>query len=913
MTPLYKLQNQLGIAVGAVMLCLALGLAIVLWKAAERETLRLSGQNLDNLSQQIARELSEGMDEFGRDVLDQAARERFARSDATPESMRAALDQFKKNHPYYAYASIVDVATGRVIAATGSVFEGGSGIGRPTFEEGKRGLYLGDVHEAVRLAELLPKNASGEPLRFLDAAAPVLGPDGKAVRVFATHIAWQWTQSVHDKIAGPLKDRRGVEIFLLDTKSKVVLSSSPKVPVGADLSRVVAAVPADPGPVLWSDDDRYLSTVVETLPQGRFSGFGWKVLTRQPYAVALTSVADIRSAFLAGSLALGLAAAGIAWLVAGRLVRPVRLLAEEASRAGAAGDWSAIPSADARGSVSDVQRAILQLTDSARGQARAAHTKEQQFDVLAASLPQVVWLADAAGRMEYVNKGWVRAGWKGDVFLVRDLEHVIFRDDCPGFSEAWERSLREGIDLKVRCRLTRAEGEAPRWYELEAHAVNDAAGRPERWVGTMLDVHESVTLSEQMAKALEEERSARTEAERSAKMRDEFLSTMSHELRSPLSAITGWSDILVRKANADETLAKAAAVIKRNALLQASLIDDLLDMSAVIAGKLTLNPAPFDLVAMTKEVVLSHLHAAQHKGVSLSSTDAAPVIVEADPKRISQVLSNLVGNALKFTDSGGGVDVSTVVENGSARVQVRDTGRGISPTFLPHVFDRLRQEDSSVTRKAGGLGLGLAIARAVVELHKGEISAQSPGPGQGSTFSLTLPLAVDAVVSTPVPFEGEDKAVMDLGGARILLVDDEADAREVAQVALSSLGAQVRMASSAQEALAILGREAIDVLVSDIGMPDVDGLTLIRTLRSRPTEQGGSIPAVALTAFAMESERAAGIAAGFQAYVTKPISLIRLGEAIAKARDAQRPRPTGPTPARGSRDLLPSTEPDSTD
>jgi signal transduction histidine kinase/CheY-like chemotaxis protein len=885
MTTLYRLQNQLGVAVGTVIMCLALGLAVILWKAAERETLQLSGQNLDNLSAQIARELSEGMDEFGRAVLDQSLRDRFTSDQSTPEGMRSALDQFKQSHPHFAYASVVDIATGRVIAATGGVFEGGSGAGRPTFEEGKAGLYLGDVHEAVRLAELLPKNANGEPLRFLDAAAPILGADGKAFRVLATHIGWQWTQAVHDKVAGPLKDRRGVEIFLLDTRSKVVLSSSPRIPVGTDLSPLVRGVPIDPATVTWPDQGDYLTTVVETLPEGRFKGFGWKVLARQPLAVALASANEVRSAFLAGALALGLAAAAIAWFVAGRLVRPVRMLAEEASRAGAAGDWTAIPSSSGSQSLSDVQRAILQLTDSARGQAKAAHSMEQQFDVLAASLPQVVWLADAAGRMLYVNKEWVRARSGGEEFFVRDLEHVIFHEDCAGFSQAWERSLRDGVDLKVSCRLTTAEGAEPRWYDLEAHAVKDASGRPERWVGTIFDVHESVTLSEQMAKALEEERSARSEAERSARMRDEFLSTVSHELRSPLSAITGWSDILVRKANADETLAKAAAVIKRNALLQARLIEDLLDMSAVMAGKLTLNRAPFDLVALAKDVALSHLHAAQHKGIALVSVDGSPVMVDADSKRIFQVLSNLVGNALKFTDAGGRVEISTGKDDECARVHVRDTGRGISASFLPHVFDRLRQEDSSRTRRAGGLGLGLAIARAVVELHDGEISARSPGLGEGSTFSLTLPLAQDAVITGPAALEeGDVDTVIDLAGARILLVDDEVDAREVAQVALSSLGAQVRTASSAQEALSLLDAEAIDVLVSDIGMPEVDGLTLIRKVRARPPERGGLIPAVALTAFAMEAERQAGLAAGFQAYVTKPISLIRLSAAIAEAR-----------------------------
>ncbi|HEU4620858.1 MAG TPA: ATP-binding protein, partial [Burkholderiaceae bacterium] len=406
-----------------------------------------------------------------------------------------------------------------------------------------------------------------------------------------------------------------------------------------------------------------------------------------------------------------------------------------------------------------------------------------------------------------------------------------------------------------------------------------------RWVGTLLDVHEIVTLAEKTKRALDEERDARTQAERVTRMRDEFLAVASHELRSPLSAITGWSEILARKGSSDPMLAQAAAVIRRNAQHQAALINDLIDMSAVMSGKLVLDVAPLDVVRLTKDVVLSHLHAAQQKGVALSCKDATPIVVEGDARRLTQVLSNLIGNALKFTESGGRIDVTTWAQSGQAMIRVVDTGRGIASDFLPHVFDRMRQEDASIKRRAGGLGLGLSIARGLVHLHHGEILAESPGSGRGAAFTVSLPLAVastdfKSLQSLDVV---ETESGNALHGARILLVDDEADAREVAQVALSSFGAQVQLASSAAEALRILDREHFDVLVSDIGMPTMDGIELLKAIRSRPDAWAHDLPAVALTAFAMESDRRAALDAGFQAYVTKPISLRRLYEGITQA------------------------------
>ncbi len=394
-----------------------------------------------------------------------------------------------------------------------------------------------------------------------------------------------------------------------------------------------------------------------------------------------------------------------------------------------------------------------------------------------------------------------------------------------------------------------------------------------------------VTTAYQASQAL---RHAKEEAERANELKDQFLAVLSHELRSPLSAITGWAEILARRGQDDPVLLKAGTVIRRNAQLQARLINDLLDMSAATAGKLQAVRSRLDLAALVAEVTLSHLHDAQARGVALDRGESAPIAVDGDARRLSQVVSNLVANAIKFTEPGGRVEVRTRVENGRAVLTVRDNGRGIAPEFLPFVFERLRQEDGSSTRRAGGLGLGLAIAKAIVELHDGHISACSDGHGQGACFEVSLPVADGHAPADTAPLADAGSASAELAGIRLLLVDDEADAREVGQVALATLGAQVETANSAQEALQRLRHERFDVLVSDVGMPGMNGLSLIRAVRELPHGAEHELAAVALTAFAMSSDRHAGFAAGFQAYVAKPIALHELAEAVRQALAASR-------------------------
>jgi len=884
-SPPGRLQTRLGVALGGLIVVLCLVLSVMLGEIAERRLVKLGAGNLDMLAEQMARELSNGMNQFAKEVVNQSMRERYREPSASATDMRAALNDFQRDNPEIAHASIVDIATGTVLAATGGIFEGGNARGRPVFEMAQKGVFYGDVHGAVRLAELLPKPRSGEPLRFLDVAAPIRDAENTPFRVFAVHVGWEWAAQLRDNVLGPTAQRQGVELFLVDADSKVVLTASPDIAVGTSLSGLHLRDGQRPLKKTWVDGNSYLTAVAVTRPRGSFGGFGWQVVARQSYAATLASVRDLQYGFMAGGLVIGLLAAWLAWRVTGRLVDPLRRLADQAEGVNAGDVWANSMSPSGNGSdvgeVQAVKRALARLARSARIHADATNTQARQFEALADSLQQVVWQADATGQLQYVNHTWILAHKPAGSFNIADLENLVHEDDRPAFSRQWAEARNLGRDLNCRCRMLSPPSGAPRWFEVQARAVAGADGRLSRWVGTLFDIDGITNLAEATSRALAEEQSARAQADRAARIRDEFLATVSHELRSPLNAITGWSDILARKRTDDPMIAKAAGSIRRNARHQAALIDDLMDMTSVMAGKMVIRMEPVDLALAAKNVFLSHLHKAQEKGVELVCREVAPVIVEGEPRRLEQVLSNLVGNAVKFTEAGGRVELAVRSEGGRAIVQVKDSGRGIGAAFLPHVFERLRQEDGSVTRRAGGLGLGLAIARGVVELHGGTIEATSPGPGMGSCFTVSLLLSAEASHSgsfhdSRMPHELGSR----LQGLRVLLVDDEPDAREVAQVALAAFGCVVETRSSAVEALASLASEKYELLLSDIGMPVMDGLSFIRQLRGSTGSLNQDIPAVALSAFAMETDIRAGLAAGFQAYVAKPIALQKLYDAI---------------------------------
>jgi signal transduction histidine kinase/DNA-binding response OmpR family regulator len=403
------------------------------------------------------------------------------------------------------------------------------------------------------------------------------------------------------------------------------------------------------------------------------------------------------------------------------------------------------------------------------------------------------------------------------------------------------------------------------------------------------EVTERKQAEEERSKLLVREQAARAEAEAANRTKDEFLATLSHELRTPLTAVLGWAHLLRSGKLTDETAANALETIERNARAQSQLIDDLLDVSRIITGKLSLDTRAIELAPIVEAAINSVRPAAQAKNIQLhADLNHATGLVAGDASRLQQVVWNLFSNSIKFTPQNGRVNVSLKRSNSHAEITVSDTGQGISPEFLPHVFDRFRQADGTTTRTHGGLGLGLAIVRHLVELHGGTVHADSAGAGQGATFTVNLPLInsdvdyseAERARSTPVDVETTVSYSL-LDGLRVLVVDDEVDTRDLIAAVLARVGAEVQTAATASEALQALEHWIPDVLVSDIGMPDEDGYTLIKKVRELDAKQPGWIPALALTAYASVEDRMRALSAGFQMHMTKPLDPAELVAVVA--------------------------------
>ncbi len=392
-------------------------------------------------------------------------------------------------------------------------------------------------------------------------------------------------------------------------------------------------------------------------------------------------------------------------------------------------------------------------------------------------------------------------------------------------------------------------------------------------------LYENVRRSaDERAQLLEAERLARLEIERVSLMKDEFLATLSHELRTPLNAILGWSQLLLSRPNEPEAK-RGLETIARNARAQAQLIEDLLDMNRIVSGKIRLDVQRIDLAVAVEAAIDSVRPSADAKSIVLRKTIDPTVAVFGDPNRLQQIVWNLLTNAVKFTPKLGKIDVLLQRVNSHVEITVADTGAGIAPEFLPHVFERFRQADSSTTRHFGGLGLGLSIVKQLVELHGGTVRATSPGVDQGASFVVSLPFRAVQVVEPAArqhPTSGQFPAVpssldVSLAGLKVLVVDDEPDARELVASVLQRADAVVCLAASADEALSMVKEKRFDVIVSDIGMPDRDGYYFMREVRQLTADRGGRTPAIALTAFARSEDRTRAMLAGYQVHVSKPI------------------------------------------
>ncbi|PSB14727.1 histidine kinase, partial [filamentous cyanobacterium Phorm 46] len=507
------------------------------------------------------------------------------------------------------------------------------------------------------------------------------------------------------------------------------------------------------------------------------------------------------------------------------------------------------------------------------------HESEARFRALADNIAQLAWMTDASGWIFWYNQRWfdytgttleAMQGWGWQ--QVHHPEHVDrvvanFRRCCET-GELWEDTFP-----------LRGKDGSYRWFLSRAVPIRDEQGNVLRWCGTNTDITDRLNAEAERERLLAREKAAREEAERANRVKDEFLAVLSHELRTPLNPILGWSKLLRSNVLTPEKQRYALETIERNAKLQTQLIEDLLDVSGILQGKVSLNIVPVDLAEAIGAAIETVRLSAQVKSIQICTEFALDLgRVLGDAGRLQQVMWNLLSNAVKFTPPGGKIAVKLDRIDNDAQITVTDTGKGIEPDFLPCVFDYFRQADSTFTRKFGGLGLGLAIVRHLVELHGGTVKADSAGEGKGATFTVKIPLM--PVQPPTIPALTPPETSFDLSGIRVLAVDDDADARDLVVFLLEDCGASVTAVSNAADALVALTVSVPDLLLSDIGMPDTDGYMLLRQVRALPPEQGGLVPAIALTAYAGEIDYQQALAAGFQRHISKPLDPDKLVQAM---------------------------------
>jgi PAS domain S-box-containing protein len=518
--------------------------------------------------------------------------------------------------------------------------------------------------------------------------------------------------------------------------------------------------------------------------------------------------------------------------------------------------------------------------------ARAAEISNAELAAIVQSSDDAIVSKDLDGIVRSWNAGAERMFGHTAAEMIGKPITTIIPSDRPEEEGAILARLRRGerVDHFETIRV-RKDGQQI-MVSVTISPIRDAAGQVVGASKVARDITDRKRTESDREQLLGAERAARAQAERHSRIKDEFLATLGHELRTPLNTVLGWATLLKRQTTGNEDLLHGLEVIERNARQQGQLIEDLLDMSRIVSGKLRLGVQRVDLTPVIHAALESIGPAAAAKNVRLHRVlDPLAGPVSGDPNRLQQVVWNLVSNAVKFTPKGGKVEILLERVNSHVEITVSDTGQGIAAEFLPYVFDRFRQADASTTRQHGGLGLGLAIVKQLVELHGGTVRAKSLGIGLGSSFTVSLPVRAahkDDVEPLPAGAFGS-VALRDasLTGLRAVVVDDEPDARDLIRRVLEEAQVTVFTAANADEAFLQIRDNPPDVLISDIGMPGEDGYSLIRRVRSLPTNKGGDVPAVALTAFARADDRRQALLSGFQMHVPKPVESSELLAVIA--------------------------------
>lgn len=571
------------------------------------------------------------------------------------------------------------------------------------------------------------------------------------------------------------------------------------------------------------------------------------------------------------------------------------------------------PVRDASGAIIGVSKVARDITERKRAQAALA-AQQEWFRVTLGSIGDAVIASDAAGGVTYMNaQAESLTGWTLDAAITQTLQevfHILHEHTRERVENPAGVVMRTGhvVGLANHTVLVSRDG-VERPISDSAAPIRDAEGRMLGVVLVFRDVGEQRRVeTERHAAAIERERilqaerAARAEAERASRVKDEFVAMVSHELRTPLNAILGWTQLMTNARHDPVMVERGLDVVARNTRLQAQLISDLLDISRIVAGKLQLEVQQrIDLAGIVTDAIETVQHEAAPKGIRIHpSLDVGLGPVAGDPGRLQQAVWNLLSNAIKFSPSGGQIDVTLRRLGDRAEIVVSDTGVGIKADVLPYIFDRFHQADRSITRRFGGLGLGLSIVKHLVQLHGGQVAAESAGEGRGARFTIQLPLAIpcsgkatgEATASDGAPAPVTTDAST-LRGIRVLVVEDEPDTREFLVRLLEAHGATVESVASAAEALKAFAAAPPHVVVSDIGLPDVDGYELMRRIRLMAPSSAAPTPAIALTAYARTEDRTRALGAGYDAHVVKPVESAELVSTISRLTTTLRAQRSG--------------------
>jgi PAS domain S-box-containing protein len=558
---------------------------------------------------------------------------------------------------------------------------------------------------------------------------------------------------------------------------------------------------------------------------------------------------------------------------------------------------SAAPILDDAGAILGVVLVFRDFTEQRRA-AEAIAEQREWFETTLESIGDAVIATDVRGRVVFMNPVAEHlTGWRMDTARDRactEVFNIVNEKTLRVVENPVTRILQEGVvvGLANHTLLIAADG-TERPIDDSGAPIRNREGRIVGVVLVFRDVSERRRAEAERELAAREherllvaERTARAEAERANRLKDDFVAMVSHELRTPLNAILGWTELMLKKRDDEALAARGLEIVARNTKLQTQLIADLLDISRIVSGKLRLDMQSVHLASIVEGAIETVEHAADAKGIAIDrQLDRSIGPMAGDPARLQQVVWNLLSNALKFTTQGGRVRVILRRAGSHAEIVVEDNGVGIRPDFLPHVFDRFQQADASRARRFGGLGLGLSIVQNLVQFHGGTVRAESDGEGHGATFTISLPLAAPPVLlETALGPTASTKRVTDgvsLAGTCVLLVEDEADAAAFVKQLLEDYGAVVVIATSARQALEIIETTQPDILISDIGLPEMDGYELLEQVRRKEAADGAGIPAIALTAFARSEDRTRALLAGYQAHLAKPIESTELVATVA--------------------------------